>query len=34
MNPAVAAKRRFVSLHHSAVQTFAGMPSSNISVYA
>ncbi|MEM5367367.1 hypothetical protein V4C53_15190 [Paraburkholderia azotifigens] len=31
--PSVAAKRHFVSLHHPAVQSFAGMPSGNISVY-
>ncbi|CAG9241307.1 hypothetical protein [Paraburkholderia caribensis] len=32
-HPSVAAKRHFVSLHHPAVQQFAGMPSGNISVY-
>jgi hypothetical protein len=31
--PSVAARRHFVSLHHPAVQSFAGMPSGNISVY-
>jgi hypothetical protein len=33
-HPSVVAKRHFVSLHHPAVQGFAGMPSGNISVYA
>ncbi|MEX3931121.1 hypothetical protein AB4Y32_04725 [Paraburkholderia phymatum] len=32
-HPSVAAKRHFVSLHHPAAQSFAGMPSANISVY-
>ncbi|MEI5996933.1 hypothetical protein H3V53_06865 [Paraburkholderia bengalensis] len=32
-HPSVAAKRHFVSLHHPAVQGFAGVPSGNISVY-
>ncbi|WP_109483802.1 hypothetical protein [Paraburkholderia sp. C35] len=33
MHPSVAAKRHFVSLHHPAVQSFAGMPSGNMSVF-